>query len=411
MPRQKKQELAIMFVDLDRFKFINDVLGHIVGDKVLTQVAKRLESCLRPTDVISRFGGDEFIIFLPNMADGYDGIQAAKRLQEVFSAPFEIDGDEIFINISIGLSRYPSDGKNIVSLLNAADSALQRAKEHGGNNFQQYHSGIVVPHQMHLKLEKQLRKALERGELELHFQPQVTIDGSKVVGCEALVRWNHPELGLMYPDQFISYAEDSGLIIPMGEWVLRDACKSAKQLLDKGSPSFTISVNVSPRQLLQYNLVETVSTILRETGLPAKYLELEITERILMKNIDISIEILTQLKKMGIKISIDDFGTGYASLSYLRKLPVNKIKIDRSFIHGSLKNVQDAAIITAIITIAHQLNLEVIAEGVETKKQLAFLQKNSCDYMQGNLFSKPLSQKEFSALLGKKRKVKKTKAR
>ncbi len=395
-------KLAVLFVDLDRFKFINDVLGHIIGDKLLIQVAHRMQKCLGPKDMISRLGGDEFIMYLGDIIDESDVLRVAQCLQDAFKDPFIIDGHEIFISISIGVSMFPADGKDIVTLLKSADSALQRAKDHGGNNFQQYHAGITVPHQMHLELEKQLRNALSHNELVLHYQPQIEAQTDRIVSCEALVRWNHPDLGLIFPDQFIGYAEDSGLIIPMGEWILEQACQQAQAWRDQGLPPLTLTVNLSPRQLLQQGLVETVSNILKKTGLPPSQLELEITERVLMRNIDASVEILSQLKNMGIKLSVDDFGTGYASLSYLRKLPVDKIKIDRSFIHGSLTNLQDAAIITAIITIAHQLKLEVVAEGVETLKQREFLQQQHCDYIQGNLFSKAVSAAEFSALFGKR---------
>ncbi len=394
----EKGKLAVLFADLDRFKFINDVLGHIIGDQLLAQVARRLQSCVHRDDVVSRMGGDEFVVLLRNIDEEASSINIAKRILEAFKKPFTIDEQEIFVNMSIGISVYPLDGKDINTLMKNADSALQRAKERGGSSYQQYHAGITIPDKMHMELEKQLRKALEQEELVIHYQPQVDTITNSITSCEALVRWEHPELGLIYPDQFIGYAEDSGLIIPMGEWILRRACFQAQSWNNAGLPPLTLAVNLSPRQLLHQNFVDTVARILKETHLSPSLLELEITERLIMKNIDVAIDILKQFKAMGIRLSVDDFGTGYASLSYLRRLPVDLIKIDRSFIHGSLANIQDAAIITAMITIAHQLGLKVVAEGVETKKQQEFLRSQRCDFIQGNLYSKPLPPHEFQEL-------------
>ena len=398
--KTNKKNFAILLMDLDRFKFINDILGHPIGDKLLQEAASRLRSGIKKRDFTARLGGDEFIVIMENIQTEDEVLAMAQRIQDEFKAPFELENHEIYVNSSIGLSIYPDDGKDISILLKNADNALYRAKERGGNSFQQYsEEGGMVLQSSHYEIEKGLRKALKNKELELFYQPQVDVLTGRVIGSEALVRWNHPQLGLIAPNEFITQAEESSLIIPMGEWILEQACKQNKQWQDMGLAYIPVSVNISPKQLLQKGFVETMHRVLKETELDPHYLELEIIEGVVMKNIEMSVEILNQFKDIGIKVLVDDFGTGYASLSYLKRLPIDAVKIDKSFIDGSLTDSDDAALVVAIISIAHQLRLKVIAEGVETIDQYNFLASHRCDYIQGFLYSKPVSAGEFTELL------------
>ncbi len=397
--KKNKQNFAFILLDLDRFKFINDILGHMIGDKLLYEAAQRIRSSVKRRDFVARLGGDEFIILLEKIKTEDEVLSVAQRIQENFKKPFNLDSHEIYVNISAGVSIYPDDGKDISTLFKNADSALYRAKEQGGNNFQQYSEDSFIAHASHLEIDKGLRNALKYNELVLHYQPQIDMKTGRIVGCEALVRWNHPELGIMYPSEFISHAEESSLIIPMGEWILEEACRQNKAWQDAGLAYIPVSVNVSPKQLLQKTFVDTMNRVLKETELDPHYLEIEIIEDVVMKNIEMSIEILQQFKDMGIKVMVDDFGTGYASLSYLKRLPIDTVKIDRTFIDGSLTNSDDAALVVAIISIAHQLRLKVIAEGVETPNQYNFLASHNCDYMQGYIYSKPLSAEAMTKLL------------
>ncbi len=398
--KRNKKNFALILMDLDRFKFINDILGHIIGDKVLHEAGQRLRASVKKGDFVGRLGGDEFVVLLESIGTEEEVLLIAQRIQEAFRTPFNLDGHEIYVNNSFGISIYPDDGKDIPMLLKNADSALYRAKEQGGNSFQQYseESGIMIQ-SSHYEIEKGLRKALKNNELAIQYQPQIDIKSGRIIGCEALLRWNHPQLGLISPGEFITQAEESSLIIPIGEWVLEEACKQNKLWQDAGLAYIPVSVNVSPKQLLQKSFVDTMHRVLKETELDPHYLELEIIEGVVMKNIDMSIEILRQFKDMGIKVLVDDFGTGYASLSYLKRLPIDAVKIDKSFIDGSLVDSDDAALVVAIISIAHQLRLKVIAEGVETSNQFNFLASHNCDYIQGYLYSRPLSVDEFTKLL------------
>ncbi|WP_051291589.1 putative bifunctional diguanylate cyclase/phosphodiesterase [Fictibacillus gelatini] len=391
--QREEQEVAVMFIDLDRFKFVNDTLGHAFGDALLKEVAKALLRCLRKGDTVSRQGGDEFCLLLPAAAQE-DIATISERILYVFSSPFRIEDHEIFITPSIGISLYPHDGADPYSLMKNADTALYRAKECGRNTFQLYTAAMNDSITKRVALEKELRKALEKKEFELHFQPQVNIETGALIGFEALLRWRHGQRGNIPPDQFIPLAEETGLIIPISEWVLREACKQNKDWHNRGFPRVPVSVNLSAIHMKAHNLVATIAQILKETNLDPCYLELEITESGAMENAREIVDKLRQLKDMGIKISIDDFGTGYSSLGYLKRFPIDTLKIDRSFI-WDLEESDTAAIMKTIIALAQSLKLKVIAEGVETEEQLSFLQDHLCDRGQGYFFSKPLPADEI----------------
>ncbi|MFA7405838.1 MAG: EAL domain-containing protein, partial [Pelobacteraceae bacterium] len=394
-----KQLVGVLMLDLDRFKDINETLGHRAGDKLLKAVAKRLMVCIRDSDTLARLGGDEFVAILASVHHE-DGITTvAKKILSVVSEPFYIDGTEIFSTCSIGIAVYPMDGEDSHALLKHADMALYQAKSVDRNNFQFFSremNNVVLERMM---LENSMRKGLERGEFFLVYQPQVDARTGRIFGMEALVRWQHPDIGLLPPDKFIGLAEENGLIIPLGEWVLRSACHQNKAWQEQGLPPVRVAVNLSARQFGQYRLDEVVAATLLETGLDPEWLELELTESSIMKDAEQSITLLKLFKDMGISLAIDDFGTGYSSLSYLKNLPISRLKIDRSFVQDITTNPDDAAIARIIIDIAHSLNLNVIAEGVETRAQMQFLSFNNCVEMQGYLFSRPVRAEEFAGLL------------
>lgn len=390
--------MAVLFLDLDRFKSINDTLGHTVGDDLLRVTSDRLLGCLRETDIVARLGGDEFTILLPNIRQRQCATEVAERIIKTLSEPFHIQGYEFFLTTSIGISFYPNDGDTYESLIKHADTAMYFAKEGGRNNFRIYSADMNTKALERLVIENYLRKALENCELSLHYQPVVEINSGKIVGMEALLRWDNPELGRVSPDDYIPIAEETGLIVPIGEWVLQTACAQNKAWQDAGYPPMRVAVNLSARQILQGNIVETVSRVLQETGLEPKWLTLEMTETI-MQNSDEAVKLMHKLRLMGIRISLDDFGTGYSSLSYLKRLPINTLKIDQSFVRDIRRDFTNMAIAKAIIEMAHTLRLNVIAEGVETEEQLSSLRDMKCDHMQGYLFSKPLPAKEFEQLL------------
>ncbi len=390
---------AVMFVDLDHFKKINDTLGHSMGDKVLKDAAKRLETCVRNCDTVARWGGDEFTLLFENIAQVDDIPVISQKILEVMSKPFMLEGQECYISASVGISVCPNDSEDPDILLKFADLAMYQAKEKGRNNYQYYSHDMGAESSNKLVLETQLRHAIERNELILHYQPFFDIMTGKIVGAEALVRWNHPVLGTLPPAKFIPLAEESGLILPIGEWVLRTACSRNKEWQEEGLPPIRVAVNISGIQFDQKNIVETIGQILTETGLSAEYLELELTESVLMKKTNGAISILHRLHDMGTCISIDDFGTGYSSLSYLKKFPIDTLKIDRSFIREVTVNPEDAAITQAIIAMARSLKLKVVAEAVETKDQLEFLKAHLCDEVQGFYFSPPLPPDVFKAFL------------
>ncbi len=391
--------LAVLYLDLDRFKTINDTLGHTFGDRILQKVAERLDEQLKEGDTIARLGGDEFVILLPQIAHIEDAVRLAQKILELGKQPIVMEEQELYITISMGIAFYPADGADVDTLLKNSDTALNRVKNQGGNNYQFYAPVMNSKASERLLMENELRRAIKNKEFVVYYQPQLDINTWRVIGFEALIRWKHPENGMVYPDEFISIAEEIGLIVPIGELVLREVCAQNKRWLEEGLSPKRIAVNLSARQFHQRDLVTTVKQILEETGLASEYLELEITESVAMEDADYTIEILHQLREMGVYIALDDFGTGYSSLNYLKRFPLNIIKIDRSFIRDLTTNSNDAAIATAIISLAHNLNLSVIAEGVEIEEQLAFLKLQQCDNMQGFLFSKPLPVEELGQFL------------
>ena len=389
--RRQKQKVALLFVDLDRFKNINDSIGHSFGDLLLQEVAERLKSWAREQDTVARVGGDEFVVVLTNVKEIPDAAVAAERLMSVMAAEFVVQGRRFSVGCSIGISIFPEHGTEGETLIKNADAAMYSAKDRGGNGFQFFTQDMNVQVVERLTLENSLRLALEKRELFLAYQPQMDIGTGKVVGLEALLRWRHPELGLVPPDKFIRIAENSGLIGPIGEWVLRTACSQARRWQEEGLLVVPVAVNVSAVQFRQEGFCELVRKVLHETGLVPQYVELELTEGLLLTSADVTLSVLQELKALGLKLAIDDFGTGYSSLSYLRQFSVDKLKIDRSFIREVPANCDDAAITAAIISMAKSLNLKVIAEGVENEAQMSFLRAHQCDQIQGYYFSKPLA--------------------
>ncbi|MBD0340954.1 MAG: EAL domain-containing protein, partial [Microcoleus sp. Co-bin12] len=379
-----------IFLDLDRFKNVNDTLGHPVGDLLLQGVSRRLTKCLRAGDSIARWGGDEFTVLLYNINSPDEAAKICQEIIQSLSTPFDFDGRELYTKASLGIALAPYDGEDAETLLKNADAAMYKAKQKGRNNYQFYTRAIGSKVSEDLNLENHLYKALKKSEFVLHYQPQINLNTSQIVGMEALIRWQHPERGLISPDRFIPLAEETGLICQMDEWVMRTAClqNRAWQLL--GLPPMRIAVNLSARQFLQPNMVQTIAEILSETKLHPEYLEIEITESLAMTDVSFTVSVLQQLQEMGIKISLDDFGTGYSSLWSLKSFPLNNLKIDKSFVADLVNGNSGATIVKLAISLGQGLNLQVIAEGVETAEQLAFLQSHQCDMGQGYLFSKPI---------------------
>ena len=383
--------LAVLCLDLDRFKNINDSLGHPAGDRLLMEFAKRLSAHLQPDATLGRLGGDEFVILIEDLKHSEAAAIVAQNVLHTLEQPFQLgEPGEVFIAASIGISMFPEDASDATQLFRNADTALYQAKEHGRNTYRFYTEALTRAADQRLTLESQLRRALERGEFLLHYQPQVTVPDGRLIGVEALVRWQHPELGLVPPDQFIPLAEETGLIVPLGEWVLFTACTQLKAWLDQGMPPFTIAVNLSSRQFRQGSLARHVHAVLDATGLPPALLELEITESAIMEQGDQAIDTLDALKALGVKLSIDDFGTGYSSLAYLKRFAVDTLKIDQSFVRDLEQDRGDREIAATIIAMAHNLDIQALAEGVETEHQLAFLHQHGCNACQGYLFSRPL---------------------
>jgi diguanylate cyclase (GGDEF)-like protein/PAS domain S-box-containing protein len=399
LARRQNDKLAVLFLDLDRFKVINDSLGHSFGDLLLQDVAQRLKSGLRQQDTIARIGGDEFLIVLGGLKDIPSAAVAAERVMDLMSSEFIIQGRSFTVNCSIGISIYPQHGSDGETLIKNADAAMYCAKENGRNGFQFFTDDMNTEVMERLELEHNLRQALEDKQLFLLFQPQMEVASGQIIGMEGLLRWKHPQWGLVPPDKFIRVAENSGLILPIGEWVLKTACLAARRWQDMGLPPVPVAVNVSAVQFRQETFGDLVRRILRESRLAPEYLELELTEGVLLSSADIRFAVLQGLKRMGVKLAIDDFGTGYSNLSYLRQFPVQKLKIDRSFIKSVAVNPDDAAITAAIIGMAKSLNLRVIAEGVENEEQMAFLRAHQCDEIQGYYFSKPLTCEEIEKKL------------
>jgi diguanylate cyclase (GGDEF)-like protein/PAS domain S-box-containing protein len=395
--RRNTRVSAVMFLDLDQFKLVNDTLGHTVGDRLLQVIGARLVTCVRAEDTVARMGGDEFTILVADLHDRRGAVAVAQKVLEAVRHPVIIDEHELYVTTSVGIAIFPEDGEDAETLLKNADRAMYRAKELGRDNFQYSTPAKFEMADGRMSMERLLRRALERNEFVLHYQPMVEIATGRMAGAEALVRWNHPESGLIQPEDFIPIAEETQLIVPIGAWVLRTACTQMKAWHDTGHPWLRVAVNLSPRQFQDRELVATVEQVLEETGFPPSLLDLEITESTAMQNAELSLAILNRLKEMGIRISIDDFGTGYSSLSYLKRFPIDTVKIDQDFVRDLTSD--DAAIISAVISMARALNLRVIAEGVETEEQLAFLRREQCSEMQGFLYSEPLTTAEFESAL------------
>ena len=395
--QHRQGKIGILFIDLDRFKTVNDSLGHGMGDRLLQAVAERLLTTIRSGDTVARRGGDEFVLVLPEIADAADAVQVADHILESLSSPFKLDKQVLYATPSIGISIYPEDGEDVDTLLKHADIAMYAAKEAGRARHQRFMPAMNERAQELLALESRLRRAIERSELLLHYQPEVHLLSGNIVAVEALVRWQHPDLGLVMPDRFIPVATASGLIVPLGEWVLRKACAQLKVWHAAGQPKLRVAVNVSPQQVKQDNFVELVSQVLRDVDLEPKYLELEITEGVLMDDTSHTLNTLQALHNLGVCIAIDDFGTGYSTLAYLKRFPIDRIKIDRSLVSGISPDRRDeSAIASAIIAMAHSLKLEVIAEGVETREELDCLVSLLCDEAQGYYISRPLTAQRCS---------------
>ncbi len=394
--------VGVMLVDLDRFKEINDSLGHSAGDAVLKEVAGRIRRALRDSDTVARLGGDEFCVVLEDCENREKAAIAAAKLRRILDEPIPAESGEMFTAASIGLAVYPEDGESIEDLIKHADIAMYDAKREGGNAYRFYSRELHSKPADRLGLGTALRRAVERNELAVHYQPQIDIESGRPVGVEALLHWRHPELGILSPKQFIHIAEDTGLIVPIGEWVLKTACAEAKAWQQAGLPQLSVAVNLSARQFRDAQLAGKVAATLAVTGLAPRFLELEITESVIMSETGHTINVLTRLAHLGVRVSIDDFGTGYSSLAYLKRFPVHKVKIDRTFIRDIHSDRDDAAIVQAIITLAKTLSLGVVAEGVETSEQLAFLADLGCDQYQGFYFSSALPPKELIELLRSK---------
>ncbi len=397
--QRRQSKLAILFCDIDHFKRVNDTLGHEVGDQLLKVLCQRLQLCIRASDTLSRLGGDEFVVLLPELNDDAVPAEIAQKILTVLKDPVNIAGHELFITASIGIAVYPDDGQSEDVLTRHADAAMYHAKNSGRNNYQFFTHEMSERVAAQLMLENSLQKAISNNELHLFYQPKVSINTGKIIGAEALIRWMHPQWGMMMPDRFIKVAEESGLIKGIGLWVLREACTQNKKWQAAGLPEIPIAINVSVVELHHANFMQEVVKVLLQTGLHPHHLELEVTESVAIQSEVTVIQDLNKLKEMGVRLSVDDFGTGYSSLSYLKLLPVNTIKIDKSFIRDIQVDANDAAIVNAIIKMSQSLGLTVIAEGVETEAQLAFLKSHNCDEMQGYLFSRPLPADEFAALL------------
>lgn len=391
--------VALLFIDLDRFKNINDTLGHESGDLLLREVGERLKQCVRQSDTVARLGGDEFIVLLEDLGESERVAVVAGKILAGIARPFDIFGQEVHVTASVGISIYPEDGKDEQTLMKHADIAMYHAKQEGKNNYQ-FHTELMNTHSVErAALESSLRGALDRREFQLHYQPKVEIKSGRITGVEALIRWRHPELGDVSPVRFIPIAEETGLIVQIGQWVLRTACLQNKAWQDQGLPRLCVAVNLSARQFSNEDLLVDVASTLKETGLDPAFLELEITESMIMHNVDKAVQLLVKLKSMGVRLAIDDFGTGYSSLSNLKRFPLDTIKVDRTFIGDIPSDADDMAITSAIIAMGRSLALTVVAEGVETEEQLDFLREHACDEYQGYYFSKPIEGRAFAELL------------
>ncbi len=399
--RRQGFAVALLFLDLDRFKYINDTLGHGAGDEYIKSVAEKLKKCVRESDTISRLGGDEFVILVQDLKKAEDSIRVVEKTVLALKEPVNVRDQELFLTASVGISVYPDDGEDAETLLKNADAAMYRVKEEGGSGYQFYTRALSEKLAAKVKLEHSLRRAIEKEEFLVYYQPQVDIDTGEVIGMEALVRWQEPERGIVSPGEFIPTAEETGLILPIGEWVLRTACAQNKVWQEKGLKPISMAVNLSMRQFKQKDLTDRVVGILKETGLAPEYLELELTESMMMKDVEPTLRVLNGLKAMGIRLAIDDFGTGYSSLEYLMRMPIDRLKMGQTFIRDIIVDADSATIAMTIIRMGHGLKIDVLAECVETMEQLNLLRKMQCDTMQGYLVSRPLPPEQVEALLGK----------
>ena len=397
--KRRQAILAVFFMDLDHFKHVNDSLGHAAGDQLLREASRRLLRCKRDNDLIARQGGDEFTGLLLDLIQPRDAAIVAERILKAMAEPFLLEGEQLHLSGSIGLSIYPSDGEDPDTLMRKADTAMYHAKGEGRNRYQFYTEAMHRESKQRLELESRLRKAIEQEEFELYYQPQVNASSGEVIGMETLIRWQQADVGTISPAEFIPLAEDTGLIVPIGTWVLRTACKQAKAWLDMGLPPLMLSVNLSSHQFREADFMEVLAAAIEDSGIPPEYLQLELTERIIMHEDEFTISRLKKIHAAGIHLSIDDFGTGYSSMSYLKRFPLNELKIDKSFIDEVCTDEDDAVIVSAMINLAHALNLTVIAEGVESSAQLNWLEWHGCDGIQGYYFSKPLSAKDFELFM------------
>lgn len=397
--QRNKFMVAVMFLDLDRFKIINDTLGHVIGDELLIAVAERLRHCARESDTVARLGGDEFAVIIPQIHSENDVELVAKKIINTLSSVFSVGGYEVFITTSIGINLYPGIDNDSNKLLENADVAMYHAKQFGRNNYKFYSADMNAVAFERLMLETNLRRALERREFTLYYQPQIDVQSGHVNGVEALLRWQHPDLGLVSPLEFIPLLEETGLILPVGEWVIRTACKQIRAWLDAGFPPLTMAVNLSARQFRQPNLIEMIEQMLRDYDIPSGLLELELTESVMMDNVDESVATLRKLKELGLKIAIDDFGTGVSSLGYLKRLPIDTLKISHDFVLNLPIDTADASIASAVISLARNMQLSSVAEGVENQGQLDFLRDQDCERLQGFLFSRPIPSEQMTELL------------
>jgi diguanylate cyclase (GGDEF)-like protein/PAS domain S-box-containing protein len=401
LAQRRNAAVAVLFLDLDHFKTINDSLGHTVGDELLREVARRLKATVREGDTVARVGGDEFTIVLQELPRGDAAAIVAQKVLRTLAEPMEISGHRLYITTSIGITLFPEDGEDAETLLKNADTAMYRAKADGRNTYQMATRELSRTSHERMTLENGLHRALEQGEFELLYQPQVEIDEQEttIVGMEALLRWNHPERGVIAPENFIGLAEERGLILPIGEWVIREACRAARRFHDHGFPHFRVAVNISARQFRDASLLSTVESALKESGIDPRTLELEITESVAMEDVELTMSALTELRKRGVTIAIDDFGTGHSSLSYLKRFPIDALKIDKGFVLDLPDKFEDAAIVSSVIQLANGLGLRVIAEGVEQREQLDFLRDAGCRELQGFYFSYPVRLEEVERLL------------